>query len=57
VPNVPSAGDARDRHRKEDRSRRPQRPVEPPPAEDGDRPGDDGSPAPDTEEHRVDIVV
>jgi hypothetical protein len=55
VPIVPPGGDQREQRQK-DRSRRAPRPVERPPSSD-DRPGDDGSPGPDTEEHRVDIVV
>ena len=56
VPIVPPGRNDSERRQK-DRSRHSPRPVERPPAGGDDREGDDGSPGPDTEEHRVDIVV
>ena len=56
VPVVSPGGKDRERGQQE-RSRRAPRPPHSPPARPEDREGDDGSPGPDIEEHRVDIVV
>ena len=56
VPVVSPGGKDRERGQ-EPRRRRGPRPPQTPPAGSEDRDGDDGSPGPETEEHRVDIVV